>query len=208
MLIVFVIVTIGYVPVLLRLNVTTINYALAFLVLSVRLHFTKMRISTFILPTAGLAIASSKRALISPYITSAFSTIVYVALAHESNVPDKTLDRRQQDGMWTPDATFAVPSSPPTAPAWSPLLPPSPPQPTGGGYNFEDGKYGMAIAFGVIGGFIVLSLLGCTFFAYKQRKCCFGRGTQQRGIPDIEAGHRGFTSPSRAVVNPGAYPEH
>jgi hypothetical protein len=76
---------------------------------------------------------------------------------------------------------------------------------------------GLGMIVGIIGGFVGFALLGCLFFAYKRRACCFGCGSRLskldkgkgavRDVPDLKAGQGGNIAPlPRAAVYPGAYP--
>jgi hypothetical protein len=136
--------------------------------------------------------------------------------------PTAELNGRQNDGQWTPEVTWAPAPSVSSVPVWTPEV-----QPTVAlkvpGESFDNGNYGMAIALGVLGTFVGLSLIGCTIFAIKRKKACFrwfsgsnlkkGKKVFACSDPcrDVEAGHDAgsdgsITPPPRVVVNPSACP--
>lgn len=158
--------------------------------------------------------------------TSTKITITYTEYVTVYAEPSTELNKRQNDGAWTPDATFQTWTPEPTVPVWTP-------QPTVPSWTSwisaptatkapatEGSRNGMPVAFtvlAIVGAFVGLSLLGCVFFAVKRRGfCCGSKKKSQRktttqwfGNRDVEAGSSDSERkpPPHSVVNPGAYPD-
>lgn len=135
----------------------------------------------------------------------------YVTVYEE---PTMTLHGRQNDGEWTPEATWAPA---PTVPVWTPTPTATPEDP-----NDHNGMPIAWVLLGLAGAAIFLALIGCLVHAIKRKRAGLGffskkkkptnkPATQWFGGRDLEAGRGSdsgspVTPPPRVVVNPGAYP--
>ncbi|KAF2275588.1 uncharacterized protein EI97DRAFT_459061 [Westerdykella ornata] len=135
---------------------------------------------------------------------------------------------RQNDGIWTPDATFVNPTPwvpVPSEPVWTPQVPVPPgkssePIPkTPGERTTDNGKVGLGIVVGLIAAAVGLAFMGCLgFWMKKHGWCCSysrqkrkGRAKARATVRDLEAA-RGLDGSNVAypprVAYPGTYIAH
>lgn len=108
------------------------------------------------------------------------------------------VEARQNDGLWTPDATFGIPLAEPTPWSdpyeWTPFTQPSThvaetpwAPPKGSGDKGPDkGKFGVGVIILISVSLVGVAVIGCFWFWWQKR-------------------HGRQTTP-RAIQNPGAYP--
>jgi hypothetical protein len=162
-------------------------------------------------------------------------TITHTTLLTTTSAQQMSLMQRQENGQWTPDATFVAPTQvaqatwvgetwpvipSATAPVWTPAA-----EPTGEiaygktpGEGPDKGKFGATLIIVLVSVLVGIPMLRCFIFWLKNGcSCGFGRRSNQdkvierqrrlmeAGLPSDFERQTGLTRPSR-VVNPGAYP--
>lgn len=157
--------------------------------------------------TTLFALVSISAAMNSPSKRTIFvTTTEYFTVTPTAAPPVMSeLDAQQWQGDW-----ILVPTPSAPVPAWTPEAQSSWVQPQWTaptstttamstetpGIKPDKGKVGLVIFAGIFDAFIGISLLGCTFFCYKQRKWCFGYRLKKRpkstspstnSEPDVEA---------------------
>jgi hypothetical protein len=156
-------------------------------------------------------------------------TMTYTEYVTVYAEPTIELNQRQNDGAWTPDATFQTWVPEPTVPMWTaePTVPAWTSQPAAtkapATEGYRNGMPAFHMIVAIVATFVGLAFLGCFYFALKRAGCCgcFNWSccskkankrkttTQWFGNKDLEAGSSGSdnTPPSRVVRSPATYPD-